>query len=189
MKVLFAAAALLLATPAQAELVELPFSGSLSRAFGDFFVGQKFAGTISYDRQFYDDTGLYPHDISFSFSIGDLNYSTASSVTYASFDHETGVFSLSGDRSDRTTLIFSGLNAASGYLPTATQLRGAQGTLSFATVRGTGEDSEPIFSEGEGIATVPPVPEPATWATMLLGVALAIGMTRYRLRAPKLTFA
>ncbi|RYF38995.1 MAG: hypothetical protein EOO38_23965, partial [Cytophagaceae bacterium] len=160
MKTLALAAFLIFSTPAYAENVVIPFGGSLSSAYGDFMAGQKFSGVINYDREVYDQDELYPHFINFTFDVGSLNY--VPEVVYASFNSALGEFSVSGARSEQTNLTFFGLKSTPGFLPTAKQFAGARGVLSFATVRGTGEDSDPIFSYGSGVANVAPVPEPAT---------------------------
>jgi hypothetical protein len=180
MKTLVLGALLFFSTPAFAENVVIPFSGSLSLAYGDFMAGQKFSGLISYDREAYDEAEIYPHFIDFLFDVGSLSYTT--DVVYAGFNSLTGVFGLSGARSDQTYLTFTGLKSTVGFLPTAEQFAGARGVLDFKTVHGTGEDSDPVFSGGTGIAYVAPVPEPATWASMIAGLALAGGVASYRRR-------
>jgi hypothetical protein len=188
MKLAIAAAALFLASPAYAEYVEIPFSGTLSSGYGGFTPGQTFSGKLSYDRFLYsqDEIQLYDGDVRFSFSIGDFSY--FSPVAYTTFDPSTGTFSTSGARGDGTSLSFFGLTNTPGYVPSAKQFAGAKGTLTFSDVSGDGEGN-PIFSGGEGTAVVPPVPEPSTWVAMCLGLALAIGAARYRRREPRVTFS
>jgi hypothetical protein len=179
-------AALLLAAPANAEIVEIPFSGSLNSAYGDFYAGQAFNGTITYNREEYDQSEIYWGLAYFSFKVGSFEYFT--NITYTFLDTSTGEFSTMGSRSDQNLIQFFGLTSTPGFLPTAAQFAGAKGHLKFDASQGVLPNGDPIYSGGEGVALVAPVPEPATWVAMFLGLVLAAGVARYRRREPRITF-
>jgi hypothetical protein len=65
---------LALASPAFAEVVEIPFSGILSSDSGNYSVGEAFSGGITYDREPYEDGTTYPFGIDFTFKVGILQY-------------------------------------------------------------------------------------------------------------------
>jgi len=86
------------------EVIEIPFSGILSSASGDYSVGEAFSGVITYNREPYEDGTTYPFGIGFTFKVGTFQY--VPEVTYASFQAATGSFRIAGARSDSTSLEF-----------------------------------------------------------------------------------
>lgn len=182
-------AALFLASPAYAEVVEIPFSGSLSSAYGDFQVGEAFSGRITYNFTEFDSDpdAVYYGFTTFSFKVGSFEYST--DITYTGFQPATGYFSTAGQKSDLNRIEFFGVPSTPGFFPTTEQFAGVKGYISFATIQAVDANGDAFYSGGDGVALVAPVPEPATWVAMFLGLALAVSAAQYRRRQSRMTFA
>lgn len=102
----------------------------------------------------------------FTFASGDTLFGTyAGSLSFL----EPGIFSVF-----QTHLVTGG----TGWFSGATGSFDSSGTLSFRTGR-------PVVDQTfSGLLNIPPVPEPGTWATMLLGFGLVGGMLRRRRSTP-----
>lgn len=178
----FAIAAVLIgfSAEAQAEIVNLNFSGAFGAdAYGYYKPGDKITGNVLYDRQFTPDGGLAYGAISIGYTTSREAY--VSPVLYASYDSFTKTASFSGARSIPIfTASFTGLNSQFGYLPTLSEFAGQLGSFYLSDAEGR-PDGEPFFSGGTGTITVEgigAVPEPASWAMMIVG----IGMTGFVFR-------
>ncbi|MBB5715219.1 PEP-CTERM sorting domain-containing protein [Sphingomonas aerophila] len=191
-------AAILAVTPtvANAENVVLKFNG----VFGDdaeglYQPGEKFYGTLSYEREYNDDVegllgGWGMVDVFF-----EDGTSAGDNVNYISGNTNTGSFSFTTSRSVPIISIFADAKGNEPhYLPTFQQLFGTKGGLSIYNARYDPYSDETLTGSGSGTLTfapmAAPVPEPATWASMIAGLSLAGGVAGYRRRRKtKVTFA
>lgn len=99
---------------------------------------------------------------------------------FSAYRAETTAFSNNPGVSTSGSLVLHGFtrNAALDLADTASTL-----TISFNS---TGRSA---FSSSATLATVSAVPEPATWALMLVGIGLVAGAARYRRRSAQVRFA
>lgn len=196
----------LLAVPgaASAENVVINFNGTFgSNAYGQYRPGDTFSGQLSFVRkreylQYSPDNpyiqirpdGFTSIGISFQTSLE----SFSADNPYVSFTPRTSTLGLFGGRSIPIfSAAFYNIKNNRDYLPTFDQLKGHKGTFSFDTI--TPQDQEEgDHSGGTGSISfdgtiAQPVPEPATWASMFAGLALAGGVAKYRRRKTKVAFA
>lgn len=168
--------------PASAELLSYKYSGTVTKATNydpivpglppaTTHAGESFRGSFSFDT----------NDISFDDS-EQYYFVPLSSVTFALPDEQffddfsgpggllthnpvLGTTDLSGGRADYQYTLGLSFDTGSGpFNPTA--LNGKSGPMRFV-------DKGPNGFEVEGVAMVAPVPEPATWLAMMLGVIMA----------------
>ena len=174
LKVAIAAALIGCSAGAQAEIVTLNFSGTFGAdAYGYYKPGDAITGQIVYDRQFteYDDLVNGAISIGYTTSLGEYQ----SPVLYASYDEATKTASFAGARSIPIFYTsFGGVDRQPGYLPTLSEYLGKLGSFYLLEADGR-PDGEGFFSGGTGTLTVggiSAVPEPATWAMMILGIGI-----------------
>lgn len=174
LKIAIAAALIASSAGARAEIVTLDFSGTFGAdAYGYYKPGDAITGKIVYDRQFtpYDGLAYGAISIGYTTSLGEY----LSPVLYASYDEATKTASFSGARSVPIfSASFGGLNTQPGYLPKLSEYLGKLGSFDLFEAEGR-PDGEGFYSGGTGTVTVGgigAVPEPATWAMMILGIGM-----------------
>jgi len=185
LKTAIAAALIGCSAAAQAEIVTLNFSGTLGAdAYGYYKPGDGITGKIVYDRQFTPYDGLANGAISIGYTTFSGEYLPP--VLYASYDEVTKTVSFSGARSIPIfSTSFSGLDTQPGYLPTLSEYLGKLGSFYLYEAEGR-PDGEGFYSGGTGTVTVGgigAVPEPASWAMMVIGIGMIGYAFRRRLKA------
>lgn len=190
LKIAIAAALIGCSAGAQAEIVTLNFSGTFGAdAYGYYKPEDEITGKIVYDRQFTPYDGLAYGAISIGYTTSLAEY--LSPVLYASYDEVTKTASFSGARSIPIfSTSFSGLDTQPGYLPTLSEYLGKLGSFHLLEAEGR-PDGEGFYSGGTGTVTVGgigAVPEPATWAMMIIGIGMIGCAFRRRLKASEVRF-
>jgi hypothetical protein len=200
--VVFAAAstvALLAAGPASAAEVVYTFAGTFSgTASGQDFVGQNVVFNAV------GDTATARIDATTGFRLVDLTSVTASMGGIVVFTlGEPTVFGINQGRNSAGILDRAITKQYFGF--NAPALNSYDGTTSFdeISLSSTGGTVGGTFASSSGASTitaisnlrfsaapaVAAVPEPATWAMMLVGFGLVATTARYRRRGVKLTYA
>ena len=168
--------------PVSAELLSYKYSGTVTKAINyDPVVpglpaatthpGESFRGSFSFDTNdiFYDDSEQYyfvPLS-SVTFALPEEQFFDDFSGPGGLLTHNPsfGTTGLSGGRADYQYTLGLSFNTGPGpFNPTA--INGKSGPMRFV-------DKGPNGFEVEGVAMVAPVPEPATWLAMMLGVIMA----------------
>lgn len=174
--------------------IVVPFTGTFNGdAFGDYSLGDTFTGSLSYDRVYNASTAGYFSGMS-SVTIN----SSAYDINFLLGDSNRGEFNFVTGRS--LPIINIGVSIANSnphYLPTLSQFLAGVGSFSILGF-GYNEATDELYSSGGsgslkfGYVAPPmaaPVPEPATWASMFAGLALAGGVANYRRRKTKVAYA
>lgn len=182
----------------------IPFSGTLSNAYGDglFKDGDPFSGNITIDgnafASYYDpDTNgeVYSWGATYQFSVADAQYPFSYSNQEGEFDYYAGSNTLSyftpGDSlGESSTMSFSAKSNFQGSgAPDLASLDVAGVPASFyfqglAYVPVEGGDGVSLYSNANGAGTlgangaVAAVPETASWVMMILGFGAIGGMMR-----------
>jgi hypothetical protein len=191
------AVATLLPGTAAAAIVSVHFSGTVSQASNlpsidpsdpgpEFFqVGQKFSGDVSWDTADTGDTssgsGTEFNLINFSIMIGGKDFSDRflPRTLLTEPDGNAGFLSGGADQGGSAQLNFN-LGSYTGSAPGAGDFAGKSGTFTYT-------DFYPLGGSVSGRAFVAGVPEPATWAMMMLGFGAIAGAARRR--TPKAAIA
>ncbi len=180
---------------ANAATVELPFTGYFgSDAYGVYSPGEKITGLITYDDEsFFGDPSepLYFGD-TLNFTTSRTSYD--SPVVYGFYDPADGFTGFSGAREYPLVRIeFSGVAKNLTRPPSLADLLNIRGSFSFDDVSVDPDTEDFSFSGGTGYlyvdgSTVGAVPEPASWAMMILGMGALAATTRYRRRKTSIAF-
>lgn len=190
LKIAIAVALIGCSAGAKAEIVTLNFAGTFGAdAYGYYKPGDAITGKIVYDRQFTPYDGLADGAISIGYTTSLGEY--PSPVLYASYDEMTKTVSFAGARSIPIfSASFGGLDTQPGYLPKLSEYAGILGSFYLLDAEGR-PDGEVFYSGGTGTVTVGgigAVPEPATWAMMIIGIGMIGCAFRRRLKASEVKF-
>ncbi len=199
-KCLIALALLTSSSLAGAATVELPFTGTFGGdAYGAYSPGDTVTALFTYDDEdFLDDSGAEDGPMGFtfgnSFSFTTLGTTYELPVAFGFYDPASGTVLFSGGRSyPLLTIEFSGLRTNLTRPPSVADLLNIRGSFSFDTIDFDPETDDVSFSGGTGSltidgSTVGAVPEPASWAMMILGMGMLGGAARYRRRKTNVAF-
>lgn len=165
-------------TAADASVERLHFTGQLLGGDGAYQAGDSFAVDLEYDTgaatPFFDpsdDFSAWSVEYPFVVTVNGAGYSISSPmrVSYARYDSENAAQFMAQDSNSNVSI--TGLpKASAATVPTAAMLSHGTASTFFWTTSG----------RGWGYATLAPaVPEPATWAMMLVGLG-AVGIARRR---------
>lgn len=190
-RIVIAIAALALApSVAQADVVTISFAGKLASAenivfddpdlpSSDFFkVGQSFSGLLTYDtsapEELIDDTLVTLPLTGFDIVIGGVDFSDRFIPRLIGRPMDGNIEFVSGGASQGGGASLAvNLGMFSNLYPTAAQLNGKTGLFSYA-------DYQPLGGIVSGQAVFGAVPEPASWALMIVGVGAIGGVMRRR---------
>lgn len=184
MKSIAIAAALLAATvaqPALAEHVNFSFNGTFETASDAYKKGMPFSGKIGFENSVLGDVtdeGTYFYDNSAGLHSVTVGGETFENDGYIfAYDPVVSMLFLSVRAADYSAGVDLFLNRSDPFnvaLPTAAELFGKTGKLSFFSFGPNGGGGKGVFT------VVAPVPEPATWLTMIAGLGFAAAVARKR---------
>jgi hypothetical protein len=184
------AAATFLPDSASAAAVTVHFQGVVSSAQNlvfddpsipttDFFqVGQAFSGDLSWDDAIPGDTSDPENPtftlLGFDITIGGKDFSDRFLPRLIGTSSDGTVTFLTGgaDQGGSARLVFD-LGTFTGLYPTVASLKGKPATFSYA-------DYQPLGGLVSGRAFISAVPEPTTWAMMIVGFGVIGGGLRRR---------
>jgi hypothetical protein len=185
----FVATTMLLSSSASAAIISYDFSGTVSQASnlgavaepvsnGFFQAGQAFSGTVIWDTDgpgFGDEFSSEFELMGFNINIGGMDFSSRFFPRLVGRQADGTLSFVSGgaDQGGGASLTFNLGTYAIGY-PTLAQLNGKVAEFSY-------RDFQPFGGTVSGVTSVAAVPEPATWAMMIIGIA-AGGVTMRRRR-------
>ena len=194
--VALAVATLLSSGSASASIISYDFNGTVSQASnlgalaepinnGFFQVGQNFSGTVTWDTDgpgFGDEFSSEFELLGFNINIGGTDFSSRFLPRLVGRQSDGTLSFVSGgaDQGGGASLTFDLGTYAIGY-PTLAQLNGKVGQFSY-------RDFQPFGGTVSGNTTVAAVPEPSTWAMIIIGIA-AGGVTMRRRRPTRAALA
>lgn len=177
--------------PASAAIIEYGFAGTLSQAEnngppgsppsadGFFQIGQSFSGKITYDTDlpgFGDETSAEFPLLGFDIVIGGLDFSDRfiPRLVGRASDGTLSFVAGGADQGGGASLTFD-LGAYSVAYPSMQQLQGKSASFFY-------RDFQPFGGLAAGQTTASAVPEPSTWAILVIGVTFLGGTIRKKRR-------